>query len=53
MTALLVAQIPSGIVIGMMLTAALAVVLLVFGAGYWYLVKRNHQADDTTDDYPA
>jgi hypothetical protein len=54
MTALLLAaQLPSGVVLGMVLTAALAVVLLLFGAGYWYLVKRNHQGDDTTEHYPT
>jgi hypothetical protein len=53
MTAVLAAQLPNGIVLGLVLTAALAVVLSLFGAGYWYLVKRNHQSDDTSDDYPG
>jgi hypothetical protein len=43
---LLIPLIPRGLVIGMLLTAALAVVLLLFAGGYWYLIKRSHQADE-------
>jgi hypothetical protein len=43
---LLIPLIPRGVGLGMVLTAALAVVLLLFAGGYWYLIKRNHQADD-------
>jgi hypothetical protein len=43
---LLIPLIHRGLVIGMLLTAALAVVLLLFAGGYWYLIKRNHQADE-------
>jgi hypothetical protein len=52
---LLIPLIPRGVELGMVLTAALAVVLLVFAGGYWYLIKRNHQADDPTlpDDEDA
>jgi len=50
---LMVPLVPGGVLLGMVLTCALAVVLLAFGGGYWYLVKRNHQADDTTSHYPA
>jgi uncharacterized membrane protein YphA (DoxX/SURF4 family) len=42
---------PHGILIGALLTAAMAVVLLLFAAGYWYFVHRDHQSDDLTGDY--
>jgi hypothetical protein len=48
---LLIPQLPDGVWLGMLLAAALAVVLAGFGAGYWYLVKRNHQADEISDEY--
>jgi hypothetical protein len=51
MMTLLITQLPDGVWLGIVLAAALAVVLLGFGAGYWYLVKRNHQADEIADDY--
>ena len=41
---------PQGIELAILLTAALAVVLLLFGAGYWYLVRRDHQSDDLTGE---
>jgi hypothetical protein len=50
-TLFLVAQLSRGLLIGILLTAAMAVVLLLFGAGYWYFVSRNHQADDLSEDY--
>ena len=49
--ALLITHLADGVWLGIVLAAALAVVLLGFGAGYWHLVKRNHQADEITDDY--
>lgn len=48
---LLAPLIARGLGLGLVLTAAMAVVLLLFAGGYWYLVARNHQADDTTDEY--
>lgn len=48
---LLIPLIPRAVELGMVLTAALAVVLLVFAGGYWYLIKHNHQADDPTLPY--
>jgi hypothetical protein len=42
---------PRGIELAILLTAALAVVLVLFAAGYWYFVKRNHQSDDLSGDY--
>ena len=41
---------PQGIDLAILLTAALAVVLLLFAAGYWYLVRRDHQSDDLTGE---
>ncbi|MDQ4007110.1 MAG: hypothetical protein M3211_03305 [Actinomycetota bacterium] len=49
--ALLVTQLPDGVWLGIVLAAALAVVLFGFGAGYRYLVKRNHQSDEVADAY--
>jgi hypothetical protein len=40
-----------GLVVGLLLTAAMAVVLGLFAGGYWYFVTRNHQADNPTDQY--
>jgi hypothetical protein len=48
---LLTSQLSRGILIGILLTAALAVVLLLFAGGYWYFVSRGHEADDLTDDH--
>ena len=39
-----------GIELAILLTAALAVVILLFAGGYWYFVKRDHQSDDLTDE---
>ena len=50
-TLYLTGQLSRGLLIGILLTAAMAVVLLLFAGGYWYLVSRNHQADDISDDY--
>jgi len=43
--------VPEGIELAILLTAALAVVLMLFAAGYWYFVKRDHQGDDLSGDY--
>ena len=48
---LLASQLSRGLLIGILLTAAMAVVLLMFGGGYWYFIARNHQADDLSEDY--
>jgi membrane protein implicated in regulation of membrane protease activity len=42
---------PRGVELAILLTAALAVVLLLFAAGYWYFVKRDHQSDELTGEY--
>ncbi|MDQ4085785.1 MAG: hypothetical protein M3165_08215 [Actinomycetota bacterium] len=50
-TLLLTAQLSRGLLIGILLTTAMAMVLVMFAGGYWYLVKRDHQSDDLSDDY--
>jgi len=42
---------PRGVELAILLSAALAVVLLLFAVGYWYFVKQDHQSDDLTGDY--
>lgn len=51
MTPMLIPQLEQGVVLAFVLAGALAVVFGVFGAGYWYLVLRNHQGDEPTEDY--
>lgn len=42
---------PRGVELAILLTAALAVVLLLFAAGYWYFIRQDHQSDDLSGDY--
>jgi hypothetical protein len=47
----LAGQLSRGLLTGILLTAAMAVVLLLFAGGYWYFIARNHQSDDLSEDY--
>lgn len=40
-----------GLTIGLLVLLAVLAHVLVFAWGYWYFVRRKHEADDLTGDH--